>query len=386
MKKIPLLFFQIAIVSASAATLLAQSSSDHTPRDGDRLHPGLSDSRSLLSVNDSSKTVIIDPSIVFFDDDHDASPYIDNDTISYVQFATKHRFLLRGDTLSYIGYENRAAYFRLDPPVAVAVFPLRDGVSVREDWTGHLFQYGTMMLKHVKGESRGETQGGWSLRDGTDTLRNAVRLRWTLDMAYADTDSVSAAMPDSVASEIISDMQVDVKAMLSERLLTERSMWFSESARYPVLTDSRVSRIMFGAGAVSADTVPHSMLAMYYPAAYQYSDTGEEIIARKPNERNRNGSYGEYGPELSETETSLTVGEPTLNGDIISLTLGSMSGTESAIITLFSDSGIRLTEPKEVTVGPVARPFGITVPSGWNGVVLIHIDFRENSYTRKVII
>ena len=385
MKKIPLFFFQIAIVSASAATLLAQSSSYHTPRDGDRLHPGLSDSRSLLSVNDSSKTVIIDPSIVFFDDDHDASPYIDNDTISYVQFATKHRFLLRGDTLSYIGYENRAAYFRLDPPVAVAVFPLRDGVSVREDWTGHLFQYGTMMLKHVKGESRGETQGGWSLRDGTDTLRNAVRLRWTLDMAYADTDSVSAAMPDSVASEIISDMQVDVKAMLSERLLTERSMWFAEDARYPVLTDSRVSRILISEGGAPADTIPVTMIAMYYPASFQRSDTGEDFMAHKPDGRSNGNAYGEYGDE-KDRGTSLKVGEPEVCGDAITVTLGSSSGTCTATVTLFTDTGIRLTEPQEVTVGPVPQPYSIPAPSGWSGVVLLRVEAGEESYTMKAII
>ena len=51
----------------------AQPSTDHTPRDGDRLHPGFADSGNLiLSVNDLSRSVLIAPSAVSFDEDADA--------------------------------------------------------------------------------------------------------------------------------------------------------------------------------------------------------------------------------------------------------------------------------------------------------------------------
>lgn len=387
MKKIPLILLLAAFILVASATAGAQQYTDHTPRDGDRLHPGIANSRSLiLSVNDTSRTVLIDPSSVYFDSSLDACTYIDSDTISYVQNATKHRFIMRSDTLSYLGFENRATYFRLDSPAIVAVFPLRDGKVTEDEWKGNVLQFGTMMLKHVKGESWGEVQGGWTLTDGTDTLRNAVRLRWNLDMAYADPDSITCATPDSIDSDIISDMQVDVKAILSERLLTGRTLWFSEDARYPVLTDSRVSRVIFTDTDVSADTVPVSMLAMHYPAPYQLSDTGEEFPAPKPYGRNDGTGYWGDGYGNQDTGTSLSVGDPAVNGEYVTVTLCSNSGPVSATITLFTDSGIRLTEPREVTAGPVPQDISMEVPTGWRGVLLLRVETGEESYTRKTIL
>ena len=387
MKKISPISSLASIIFTAATAIGAQSSDNHIPRDGDHLHSGFATSGSLiLSVNDSSRTVLIDPSAVSFDEDSDAWAYIDTDTISYVQSATKHRFVIHGDTLSYIGYENRATDFRLDSPAVAAVFPLSDGRFTTDEWTGHLFQYGTMMLKHVRGISRGEAQGGWTLTDGTDTLRNAVRLRWTLDMAYADPDSVSVAMPDSVASGIISDMQVDVRSMLAERLLTDRTMWFTEDARYPVLTDSRVSRVVISEGGVSADTIPLTMLAMHYPASFQRSDTGEDYVAQKPEGKKGSDQYGEYHYEDSDHGTSLKVGEPELSGDAITVALSSPSGTCTATVTLFTDSGMRLTEPKEVTLTTVPQQYTFNVPSGWTGVVLLRVESGNESYARKTII
>ena len=99
-------------------------------------------------------------------------------------------------------------------------------------------------------------------------------------------------------------------------------MWFAEDARYPVLTDSRVSRVMLTDGG-TADTVPLSMLAIHYPAAY---------------------------------------------------------------VILFTASGIRITEPKEVTVGPVAQPYRMDIPAGWTGVLVLRVQAGKESYTRTIII
>ncbi|MDE6696515.1 MAG: hypothetical protein K2K25_06515 [Muribaculaceae bacterium] len=382
MKEKHRIFILSAIISIAALSFHAKENSDHIARDGDRLHPGIANPRSLiLSVNDTSRTVLLGPSAVSFDSNLDACSYIDSDTISYVQSATKHRFIFRSDTLSYLGFENRATYFRLDSPAIVAVFPLRDGNATKDEWTGSLLHYGTMMLKHVKGESKGAVQGKWTLTDGTDTLRNAVKVRWILDMAYADPDSITCAVSDSIDSRSISDMQVDAKAILSERLLTERSLWFSEDARYPVLTDSRVSRVISTDTGMRADTVPLSLLAMHYPASYQHSDTGEEFPAPKPDDGNRGYGYGNQ-----DTGTSLSVGDMAVSGEFVTVTLCSNSGPVTATLTLFTDSGIRLTEPREVTVGPVAQEIRIEIPAGWRGVLLLRVEAGEESYTRKSIL
>lgn len=370
---------------AFSAAVLAQRYADHTPRDGDRLHPGLAASPSLiLSVNDSTRTVLLDPQAITFDDSYDASPYIDGDTVSYVQFATKHRFLLRGDTLSYIGYENRATYFRLDAPVSVAVFPLRDGSSVYGDWKGRMLHHGTMILRNVRGTSMASVQEGWTLTDGSDTLRNATRLTWTLDMAYVDPDSVTSSMPDSIASERISEMQVDVKSMLSERLLTERTIWFSEDARYPVLTGSRVMRVKPDDSGVQSNTVPFSMLAMHYPPACQYADTGEAPHISKPSGSLAYDGSSPLGDNVGSGE-ELTVGEAAFTGSTVTVTLSPQPDPVAVTLTLFSDSGIRLTVPMKVTVGSVPLSCSVEAPDGWSGVMLLRIDAGEHSHTQKII-
>ena len=385
MKRISKIFVLTATVFASLAVTFAKSPNAHIPRDGDILHPGFAASGSLiLSVIDSAKTVHIDPEAVSFDSHADATPYIDGDTISYVQFATKYRFLLRGDTLSYLGYENRATDFRLDRPLNVSFLPLRDGCEVREKWSGRLLHHGSMLLRQVSGRSVSRTRNGWTLTDGTDTLRNVGCMEWTLDMAYADPDSVSPTMPDSVASQMISEMQVDVKAMLTERLLTERTIWFSEGTRYPVLTDSRVSRILLKNEEASADTVPLNSLAMHYPADFQSSDTGEEITVQKLNEDIQENRYGKYGYAISGP--NVVLGDPEVRGNIINLTLSSHFGSIEANITLYSDTGLRLSEPMPVSLTPISGTYTVKVPDGWSGVILMRVDAGDESFTVKTII
>lgn len=297
-----------------------------------------------------------------------------------MQFATKHRFLLHSDTLSYMGFENRASDFRFDSPSAMAVFPMNSGDGIHGEWSGHLFRYGTMMLKHVRGRSSASVQDGWYITDGTDTVRNVRRLAWVLDMAYADPDSVNSQMPDSVACGIISDMQVDVKTMLSERLLTERTMWFSEDARYPILTESRVSRMIPDKEGTAADTVPLAALSIYYPALSQQYDTGEEIAVRKPKDTERTDGDG-GAPSVGR----LSVGAPEADGESVSVTLCAPSGKTTAVLTLFSDTGIRLSGPVEVSVGTVPGQYSIAAPPGWNGVMFLHVETDEETFTEKII-
>ncbi len=201
-------------------------------------------------------------------------------------------------------------------------------------------------------------------------------------MAYADTDNVDASMPDSVASSIISELSVNVHDALSERLVTERSLWFTEHARYPILTDTRVSRIILP-GHADADTVPVSLLAMYYPPSFQYSDTGEEPTAM-PRRQPRSGDNLTFDSGDIE-ESTLDIGEPSVSGSTLTVQLSSESSTE-ATLTLFSDSGMRLTDPVTVTVGPMPQSYAIPVPSGWSGVVLLRVETGDSSYTRKAII
>lgn len=381
MKKIVHFILAVFIFLAAPLSISGRQTNGHIARDGDVLHPGLSQSTNLiLSLNDSSKTVVLDPDVTIFKELLDASSYVDGDTISYVQSATKHRFLLKGDTLSYIGFESRSTDFRIDAPVNVAVFPLEDGFTLSGEWSGHVFQYGTMILRNVRGISTSSVQEGWTLAAGADTLRDATRVTWTLDMAYADPDSVRAEMPDSVASDIVSGMRVDAKAIMSEHLLTERTLWFSEYARYPVMTDSRSFRVTHDLESGRRDTLPMSAIAIYYPALWQHEDTGEERPVESTREKI--ASCSTYPDENGV----LAVGEPETHGGTVSITLVSSAGVAPATVTLYSDSGMLLSDPVTVSVGAVPRTFTLPVPGGWSGVMLVHIESKGERYTRKVII
>ncbi len=382
MKKFPP-FIILTLFSIGAVSISAQQAAAHIARDGDKLHPGLSLSTDLiLNIDNSTRTVLLNPDAVIFKESLDASAYIDGDTISYVQSATKHRFIYRNDTLSYLGFENRATEYTLATPANVVCFPLQDGVTICVTWTGQILHHGCMLLKRMAGISTSRIEEGWTLTDGTDTIPSASRLIWTLDMAYADTDSVDTSMPDSIASAIISDMRVNVHDALSERLVTERSLWFTEDARYPILTDTRVSRITLP-GHADADTVPISLLAMYYPPSFQYSDTGED---RSAMPRRQTGSGDNLTFDSGDIEEStLDIGEPSVSGSMLTVQLSSEYSTD-ATLTVFTDSGIRLTDPVTVTVGPMPQSYGIPIPSGWSGVVLLRVEAGDASYTRKAII
>lgn len=377
----------VAVFTATALSLsaLAQSTAEHTPRDFDRLSPGISSYHGAIqSVNHGERLVTYNPGAFYTGDTSEASIHIDSDTVSYVQFATKHRFLLRGDTLSYIGFENRATDFRLDSPVAMAVFPLTEGNRNESGWSGHVMNRGGMMLKRMTGTSTGHVEGGWTLTDGADTIRNATRLIWSLDMAYADADSVDVSLPDSVASDRISDMRVDVAGVLSERLLMERELWFSPAARYPVLQESRVARVIMDADRQVPDTIPQSFLAMHYPPAFQQGDTGEEIVLKPSSGMDGRGNG--YGTGYAGAGTSVAVGEPEIMGNEVGVVLSAQAGDTEATLTLYSDSGIRLTDPVAVTLGRIPQQYSLGIPSGWKGVILLRVDAGDESHTRKIIL
>ncbi len=384
MQKIVPFIIILILFSIGAVSIFAQQANDHIARDGDKLHPGLSLSTNLIhSINDSTRTALIDPEAVTFKESLDAAAYVDGDTISYVQATTKHRFVFRNDTLSYLGFENRATDYCLASAANVAHFPLLDGSAIHDTWSGHILHHGSLLLRRMTGISSSRVEKGWALTYGTDTIPDVTRLTWTLAMAYADMDSVNASLPDSLASDIISDLRIDVKEALSERLLTERSLWFSESARYPILTDTRVSRIIMTEQA-DPDTVPLSLLAMYYPPSLQYSDTGEEPYAkhglRKSSGQGNDSPYSEGNPE-----NPLNISEPSVSRNAISIQLSSEVSI-AATVALYTDSGIRLTEPVTITVGRIPQTYTISIPSGYQGVMLLHVDAGENSYARKVII
>lgn len=106
------------------------------------------------------------------------------------------------------------------------------------------------------------------------------------------------------------------------------------------------------------------MSAMYYPAPWQYSDTGEEITVRKPGKTDDGHPYGTFADKYPDSGAILSVGEPEIIGNFVNVLLSSQSGPIEATVTLFSDSGIRLTEPFNVTVGTVPQSHTVEVPSG----------------------
>lgn len=388
-QRLPLkLLIMISVVPAALSSAMNPTFTEHTPRDGDKLHQeAFRPSALIISVNDSTQEIILDSGSAIPSAICDVTTYVDGDTISYIQSATKHRFLLRGDTLLYLGYENRATDFHLDRPLRMALFPLTDGQEVIDSWKGYIHHHGSRLLKRMAGLSVSRVQNGHSIVDDTDTLSNLTKLSWTLDMSYADPDSVSLNDPDSVASDKISEMKIDVRTMMSERLLTDRKIWFSEDVRYPVLTETEVFRIRQNPDGEATDTVAFSGLACYYPAENQYYDTVEEIVRKSSSGAPRSGTYlSRYEDYENSVGNLITVGEPELNDLAVCIRLSSEVGSVEATVTLYSDSGMILSEPVRVTLDQASRNFKFPLPAGWKGVILLVADAGKVSYTKKIII
>lgn len=384
-----ILVFWSLLSVASADGLTEDCSIAHIPRDGDCLHPcAVSPSNLLIaSVNDTTKSIVLRQNSTFFDEDYDAALYMEGDTISYVQNATKHRFFLRNDTLYYLGYENRSTDFHIDRPISVVAFPFENGSTVTEKWTGHVLFHGSTLLKRMGGISKSLVEGGWRINDGTDTIHNATRLLWTLDMAYVDMDVTSTSSGDSINTVTISDLMMDMKTVLSERLLINRMIWFAENARYPVLTDTHVSRIIKKEEYETADTIPISLFAIHYPPFHQQMDTGEEYVTSgRTKTKQKDSSNGEFNTVIDDKSSSLSAGSPEIRGDAINITLSSLEGTTDATITLYTDSGIQLSNSIPITMGPTVQTYTVTIPKDWKGVLLIAIDTGEESIIKKLVI
>lgn len=366
---------------SSAAVAGAIDGLSHVPRDMDCLHPGISASPlAITSVDYESRTVKFNPEF-FSNETSEADIYIKGDTVSYIQFATKHRFLLNSDTLSYMGFENRGTLFSVDGAFAAVRLDLTEGDTIKGRWTGRATGYGNAVLRAMSGRSASHAGRGWTLVADGDTLRGATRVIWDLDTEYVNPDSIPEGTADSIAADAVSALIVDVGRLMSERLLTRREMWFADGARYPVLQRSSVSRVLMNKDTDGRDTVPVSMTAMYYPALWQYSDTGEE-----PRKAPAGESRDIRRASSDDVESDLRAGEPVTDGEAVTLTVSSANGGKDATVTLYSDSGLRLTEPVTVTLTNIPRTISIPVPAGWKGVLLIRLEAGQDSLTRKTVI
>lgn len=363
----------------------------HTPRDGELLHPNIAAATGAISdVDMSAKTVSFNPDLFSPVDEADARIYINEDTIGYVQFATKQKFMLHGDTLSYLGYENRASEFCFRGDVVLATLsPLQSVSGHGSGWTGRITLHGSDLLKQAIGRSKTEVQGGWTLASDTDTIRNATYMLWDMDMAYFDAASVTDAEADTIRWEQVSDLILPVDEMAGQRLLTRRELWFADDARYPVLLRSSVFRLRPGDSA-SCDTIPVSLFASYYPAAFQYADTGELPSDHSPRKIGRSsyadGAGSGSDPASGTTgDSGLLVSEATADGDTVTVTVSSETVSGPITLTIFTDSGIRLSEPLTVTATAVPRAVTLPIPQDASGILILHIESDTGSTSRKII-
>lgn len=371
----------IIISSVLAFNALAHANDNfglHKPDDGDKLHPNVAYSQSAIGDVDAENRIVeFNAGLFSPSDDADAAVYICNDTLSYIQFATNYRFKIESDTLKYIGYENRAGKFSLDVPAHAFIADAGSNDSAASKWKGTHLHYGKQFLKHAEGESATASESGWTLVGDTDTVCDATYVKWKFTLAYTERDSIGKDMPDSIANEFVSDFEVPIERVMTESLLTEREMWFSDAARYPILQRHRVYRLKDNENE-GCDTTLISQFSMYYPAAFQYSDTGEEPIKEKPrNIAGNNGSDGNiYGVDVSEASAE---------GDQICVTLSSKTGDTDLTLTLYTDSGIRLSTPITIKAGVVPQKHTLPIPSGAKGVIILLIESDTGSQSQKII-
>ncbi len=371
----------------------AESATDfsfHIPRDGDRLHPNVSLNETAKANIDSEKRLVsIVPDLFAPLDAADISVFVNSDTISYIQNATKYLFRLSSDSLLYIGFENRASFFRLDNPVTVMTSVTGGTAGTENIWSGRLMHHGGELLKMACGVSSTTVEKGWTLAADMDTIGNVTKASWDFILSYVDTSltcngGVGEAEADSIPIGSISDVGLPIERVLSERLLSCREMWFTADARYPVFQQSRVFRLVDD-GSGACDTIPISTFSQFYPTDFQYSDTGE-IPDINRSRQNTSMSYSRgYGVTDTWAYDSI-ICDARYSGAGIEVTLADDAGDCKMTLTLFTDSGLRISEPVTVKAGAIPQKHSIPVPKDTRGVVIIVIESESGTYSRKVII
>ena len=370
-----------SVASADAVT----PNISHMPQDGDRLHPNVAFSiNAITRVDTLKKYVKFSPSDFFELDDCDAMVYVDADTISFIQFSSKHSFTMSEGMLWYKGYENRASDFRFSTPIPVAAINgSTESFEMQTDWNAKMSLYGMELLKKAEGISTSKVQRGWTLVSDTDSIKNATYITWDMEMSYFDADSINPELPDSINTEIVSEMQLRVSELARERVLSRQELWYSEAARYPVLLRSRNLRLIENETGVR-DTIPLSYYASYYPARLQYEDFGEEgAFPISPHHLPGNTSSEARDHPAQD---GVDISDPIHDGERISLILSSKDGVMTMYLTLYSVSGMRLSETMEVAVGAIPQTAEIPVPADVNGIVILLIESDTESTFRKIIL
>lgn len=355
-------------------------------RDGDRLQPPLSRAAHAVgAVDTAGRSVRVDGEAFTSGNNAEVIIYQSGDTLFHVQDATRHICLLSSDTLSYLGFENRATSLVLDSPLTVLRYPLRGGDTFAEEWSGTVFHRGRTLLRKVVGRSASRIEKDWRIVEDGDTLPGATLLRWELGMSFAAPDSLDAELPDTVVSPSVSDLMLPSDKLLSESMLTLREVWFSPSARYPVLQRSGTFRVVSGKG-TPADTVPLSGLAIRYPADLQRMDTGEEFAPANPDEGGGEPLLTLCGGDGPEGGFPVDLKNPEIGEGGITVTLASPNGSRQARMTLFSVSGIPLSETVTLEVGVIPQTYTIHAHAGTSGVVLLRVDAGDLSRTYKAVL
>lgn len=382
-----LILTAIAVAIISFVPNISHGSNDtgpHIPRDGDRLHPDVSFSPEAISkVDPNLKMVFFNRNQFSAMNDADMCVYLYEDTLSFIQFATKHLFSLKTDTLSYLGYENRASRFVIKNPIAVASLNSATSFIVNENLNGRLTFHGKDFLKQVKGTSSARIEDDWTICGDSDTIKHVVYGRWDMDMAYFDIDSIDSNAADSLMSQQVSDLLIPVRDMAKERVVTSREMWFAPDARYPVLQRS-LSFLIKTTDGEDCDTIPVSCFSSHYPMAFQRSDTGEEYVPDFSIRKMPDAKYTNLG--LADDREGLTISDAIAGKEHISVTISTESGEEDLNLTLYSDNGIRLSETISVRAQSLPQTIRIPRPQKSGGIVILFIESEAASICRKVIL
>lgn len=359
---------------------------EHAPRDGDKLMPTVNFfDISSLNVDTIRRTVNFSASLFEPTKDAVASIYVNDDTLSFVQFSNKHIFHFDEDEILYHGYENRASDFKLAKPVRVGNINTKNEQDIlSEKWRGVITLNGDELLKKAIGLSTSIIQKGWKLIEDTDSILDVTYLRWEMDLCYFDQDVINPEASDSVNSERVSDLYLSVSEIAGERLLTRRELWFSQEARYPVLLRSNLMRIKKTEGGV-CDTVCLSTFASHYPDEFQREDTGEEPpYVTRNTDSNKASRY--FKENNSSDITGISIAEPSHQAGNINVVVSSKSGERELTLTLYSDSGIKISNPMVTTVGSIPQTMSIPVQSDAYKIVILFIESDTGTSSRKIFL
>ncbi len=310
-----------------------------------------------------------------------------SDSIVATEHRTMYYYLLSGDSLFCLGYENPTTSITYQKPELLLSFPVVQDRAVSDYFDGEGNYCGHLHIRQRGKSTITADASGDLILPESDTLRKVLRIRThkLIHQRMTPKENASASLqPDILPYTLNRDSIEHLLANDSIHLETETWRWYAHGYRYPVVETVKSTVYQYG------NPHEHFSTSFIYLPEEQYYD-----LPYDANNQKRRDIATEEQVER-EWRNTVKTGKKGRNDDIISYNYELESGgdlqvsyelkqPEKVTISLFNLQGQQLTIIQRTS--PTAGLYSETIPmdSYPAGKYLLRITSGKKVYAEKIL-